>query len=110
MIALNHELPEDAIMPVSVASAQALARSMDETGVAVLGDVLPQAVLGRLRNWVAELIERQGARYFGFYGEQWIASSCLAPLFEDPGLRALMRQLYERKMGGGRHPATGSCR
>ena len=99
MIALNHELPDDAIMPVSVASAQALARSMDETGVAVLGNVLPQTILARLRNSVAELIEQQGARYFGFYGEQWMAGSCLAPLFEDPGLLALLRQLYEHKMG-----------
>lgn len=99
MIALNHELPDDAIKPMSAASAQALARSMDETGVAVLGDVLPQAVLARLRNSIADLIEQQGARYFGFYGAQWMASSCLAELYQDPGLLALLRRLYERKMG-----------
>ncbi|HEY4805614.1 MAG TPA: hypothetical protein VIH96_23620 [Paraburkholderia sp.] len=99
MTALNRELPRDAIAPVSVASAQALARSMDESGVGVLRDVLPEAILARLRSSVAELIEQQGARYFGFSGVEWMARSCLAPLCEDPGLLALLRQLYVRKMG-----------
>lgn len=99
MNALNDERQIDAIARVDVQSAQALAQSMDDDGVGVLYDIVPPAVLAKLRNGVAELVEQQGSRYFGFSGAQWISGTCLAPLFEDAGLHALLRQLYVRKMG-----------
>jgi hypothetical protein len=99
MTALQNKLPLDEFAPVSVASAQALAQSMDESGIRVLHDIVPDSVLAKLRSMVAALIEQNGAKYFGYSGAEWITSSCLAPLFEDPGLHALLRQLYVRKMG-----------
>lgn len=99
MTALNEERPIDEFARVDVQSAQALAQSMDDDGVGVLDDIVPAAMLAKLRNGVAELIEQHGTRYFGFNGAQWISGTCLAPLFEDAGLHALLRQLYVRKMG-----------
>ena len=99
MNTLDDERPLDEIVRVEVQSAQALAQSMDDDGVGVLYDIVPAAILAKLRNGVAELVEQDGARYFGFNGAQWISGTCLAPLFEDAGLHALLRQLYVRKMG-----------
>ncbi|WP_321962224.1 hypothetical protein [Paraburkholderia sp. J7] len=99
MNALNDERQLDEIARVDVQSAQALAKAMDDGGVGVLYDIVPPATLAKLRNGVAELVEQNGARYFGFSGAQWISGTCLAPLFEDAGLQALLRQLYVRKMG-----------
>ncbi|QGZ58972.1 hypothetical protein [Paraburkholderia acidiphila] len=99
MNALNDERLLDEIARVDVQSAQALAQSMDDDGVGVLYDIVPPAILAKLRKGVAELVEQNGSRYFGFSGAQWINGTCLAPLFEDAGLHALLRQLYVRKMG-----------
>ncbi|MCP3707220.1 hypothetical protein M3I54_09540 [Paraburkholderia sp. CNPSo 3274] len=99
MNVLNDERPLDEIARVDVESAQALAQSMDDDGVGVLDDIVPAAILTKLRSGVAELVGQHGTRYFGFSGAQWITGTCLAPLFEDPGLHALLRQLYVRKMG-----------
>ena len=96
---LNDERPLDEIVRIDVKSAQALAQSMDDDGVGVLDDIVPTAILTKLRSGVAELVRQQGTRYFGFSGAQWINGTCLAPLFEDSGLHALLRQLYVRKMG-----------
>ncbi|WP_322028783.1 hypothetical protein [Paraburkholderia sp. J76] len=98
MNALNDDLPLEEFARIGGESAPALAKSMDEDGVGVLYDIVPPAILARLRSGVAELIEQHGNRYFGFSGPQWINSTCLAPLFEDAGLQALLRQLYVRKM------------
>ncbi|MEM5315045.1 hypothetical protein [Paraburkholderia sp. JHI869] len=99
MNVLNEERPLDEVARVGVESAQALAESMDDDGVGVLYDSVPAAILTKLCSGVAELVEQHGTRYFGFNGAQWISGTCLAPLFEDSGLHALLRQLYVRKMG-----------
>ncbi|MEX3938565.1 hypothetical protein AB4Y44_03220 [Paraburkholderia sp. BR10937] len=99
MNVLDDERPQDEFVRVDVQSAQALAQSMDDDGVGVLRDIVPAAILTKLRSGVAVLVEQQGARYFGFSGAQWVTGTCLAPLFEDSGLHALLRQLYVRKMG-----------
>jgi hypothetical protein len=99
MNALNNELPLDDFAPVSAGSAPALAQSMDESGVGVLHDIVPASILAKLRSGVADLIEQNGARYYGFSNAEWMRGTCLAPLFDDAGLHALLRQLYVRKMG-----------
>jgi hypothetical protein len=99
MTAVKNDAPYDEFAPVSVSSAQALAQSMDETGFGVLHGVVPASILAKLRNGVDELIEQSGANYYGFSGAEWARTTCLAPLFEDAGLHALLRQLYVRKMG-----------
>ncbi|MCP3726136.1 hypothetical protein M3I53_23905 [Paraburkholderia sp. CNPSo 3272] len=99
MNVLDDERPLDEFVRVDVPSAQALAQSMDDDGVGVLRDIVPADMLTKLRSGVAELVGQQGARYFGFSGAQWVTGTCLAPLFEDSGLHALLRQLYVRKMG-----------
>lgn len=96
MIVLNDELPHDVF---ALGTAQALARSMDESGVGVLPDVVPDSTLAKLRAMVSELIEQNGARYFGFSNAEWIKNTALVPLLEDAGLLTLLRQLYVRKMG-----------
>jgi hypothetical protein len=57
MTTLHNKLPLDEFAPVSVASAQALAQSMDESGIGVLHDIVPDAILAKLRNTVAAPIE-----------------------------------------------------
>jgi len=99
MTALNDCLPADGFASVSAASAQALAESMDECGVGVLHHIVPDAILAQLRSFIAHQVEQHGGQYFGFGGNAWIAGTCLRPLFEDAGLHALLRSLYERKMG-----------
>ena len=98
MTALNDALPLDGFLPVSVESAKALAESMDDSGVGILHDVVPEAILTQMRSFVAQQIEQHSGQYFGLEGEAWIADTCLNPLFEDAGFRALLRSLYERKM------------
>jgi hypothetical protein len=99
MNVLDDERPLDEFVRVDVQSAQALAQSMDDDGVGVLDDIVPAAILTKLRSGVAELVGQQGARYFGFSGSQWVTGTCLAQLFEDSALHALLRELYVRKMG-----------
>jgi hypothetical protein len=99
MNVLNNELPPDEFAPVSVDSAAALAQSMDECGVGVLHDIVPPSILAKLRSGVADLIEQNGAKYYGFSNAEWVRGTCLAPLFDDAGLHALLRQLYVKKMG-----------
>jgi hypothetical protein len=99
MTVLKNELQPDEFAPVSAGSAPALAQSMDESGVGVLHDVVPPSIIAKLRSGVADLIEQNGARYYGFSNAEWVRGTCLAPLFEDAGLHALLRQLYVRKMG-----------
>jgi hypothetical protein len=99
MTALTPDLPLEEFAPVNVDSAQALAQSMDELGVGVLHDIVPDSILATLRSEVASLIEQHGAKYFGFSSAEWMSTTCLAPLYEDANLRALLRQLYVRKMG-----------
>ena len=99
MNALNNELPLDAFAPVTAGSAQALAQSMDESGVGVLQDIVPDSVLAKLRGIVAKLIDQNGTRYFGCSDAEWIANTGLRPLMKDAGLHALLRQLYVQKMG-----------
>ncbi|RQH02095.1 hypothetical protein [Paraburkholderia dinghuensis] len=98
MTALNDCLPPDGFAQVSAASAQALARSMDESGVGILHNIVPHAILSQLRSFVADQIAQHGGQYIGFEGKAWIADTCLSPLFEDAGLHALLRCLYEQKM------------
>ena len=102
MTALNDGFPLDGFLPVSVESAQALAESMDDSGVGILHDVVPEAILTQMRSFVAQQIELHGGQYFGLEGEAWIADTCLNPLFEDASFRALLRCLYrseERRVG-----------
>ncbi len=98
MTALNDGLPLDGFLPVSADSAQALAESMDDSGVGILHDIVPDAILAQMRSFVARQIEQHDGQYFGLEGEAWIADTCLNPLFEDAGFHALLRSLYERKM------------
>lgn len=98
MTASNDCLPPDGFATVSAASAQALAESMDESGVGILHHIVPDAILAQLRSFVAQQVEQHCGQYFGFEGNAWIAGTCLRPLFEDAGLHALLRCLYERKM------------
>ncbi|WP_158940000.1 hypothetical protein [Burkholderia sp. S171] len=98
MTALNDGLPLSGFLPVSAESAQALAESMDDSGVGILHDIVPEATLTQMRSFVAHQIEQHNGQYFGLEGAAWIVDTCLNPLFEDPGFRALMRSLYERKM------------
>ncbi|MFT4436961.1 hypothetical protein ACMX25_26730 [Caballeronia sp. 15715] len=98
MNALNDGLPLSGFLPVGAESAKALAESMDDTGVGILRDIVPDAILTQMRSFVAQQIEEHDGQYFGLEGEAWIAETCLNPLFEDPGFHALLRSLYERKM------------
>lgn len=98
MNALNDGLPLSGFLPVSADSAQALAESMDDSGVGILHDIVPDAILAQMRSFVARQIEQHDGQYFGLEGEAWIADTCLSPLFEDAGFHALLRSLYERKM------------
>ncbi|MFL9896990.1 hypothetical protein PQR71_02305 [Paraburkholderia fungorum] len=98
MSVLSDGLPPDGFVSVSPERAQALAESMDDSGVGILRYTVPDAVLAQLRSFVADQIERHGGQYFAFEGKAWIADTCLKPLFEDAGLHALLRCLYERKM------------
>jgi hypothetical protein len=99
MTVLTRDVLLDEFAPVNVEAAQALAQSMDESGVGVLHGIVPDSILATLRSEVAALIEQHGAKYFGFNGAEWISTTCFAPLYEDANLRALLRQLYVRKMG-----------
>jgi hypothetical protein len=99
MTALNDELQPDKFAPVSAGSAPALAQSMDESGVGVLHDIVPASMLAKLRSGVLDLVEQNGARYYGFSNVEWVRDSCLASLFDDAGLHTLLRQLYVGKMG-----------
>ncbi|WP_233863333.1 hypothetical protein [Paraburkholderia adhaesiva] len=83
---------------MSAASAHALAKSMDESGVGVLHQIVPHAILAQMRSFVAHHIEQHGGQYFAFEGNGWIGDTCLRPLFEDAGLQALLRCLYDLKM------------
>jgi hypothetical protein len=98
MTALNDGFRLAGFLPVSTESAQALAESMDDSGVGILHDIVPEAILTEMRSFVAQQIELHGGQYFGLGGEAWIADTCLNQLFEDAGFRALLRSLYERKM------------
>lgn len=98
MTALN-DGPLDGFLPVSAESAQALAESMDDSGVGILYDIVPEATLTQMRKFVAQQIEQHDGQYFGLEGKEWIGGTCLNPLYEDPGFHALLRALYERKMG-----------
>ncbi|WP_413185381.1 hypothetical protein [Paraburkholderia sacchari] len=98
MTALNDGFPPEGFAPVSAASAEALAKSMDESGFGILQHIVPDIKLAQLRSFVAHQIEQHGGQYFAFEGNAWIEESCLRPLFESAGLHALLRCLYERKM------------
>ncbi|CAG9200899.1 conserved hypothetical protein [Paraburkholderia tropica] len=98
MSAFNHGMSIDGYARVSAASAQSLAESMDETGVAVLHDVVPDEIIARMRGFVGDQIARRGGQYFSCEGTAWTADTCLRPLIEDAGLHALLRSLYEGKM------------
>ncbi|MFV3308131.1 hypothetical protein ACNFBT_22925 [Pseudomonas sp. NY15181] len=98
MTELNDCTPPDGFATLSAASAQALANSMDESGVGILHHIVPDAILAQLRSFITHQIEQHNGQYFSFEGMEWTAGTCLRPLFEEAGLRALMRCLYERKM------------
>jgi hypothetical protein len=91
MTALNDGLPLNGFLPVSAESAQALAESMDDSGVGILHDIVPEAILTQMRSFVAHQIEQHNGQYFGLEGEAWIVDTCLNPLFEDAGFHALLR-------------------
>jgi hypothetical protein len=84
---------------VSAESALALARSMDETGVGILHDIVPESILAKLRSAVTDLVEQNGSKYQSFSGADWIANTCLAPLFHDVEFRSLLHRLYAVKFG-----------
>ncbi|MBB2999105.1 MAG: hypothetical protein V4793_41970 [Paraburkholderia tropica] len=98
MTATNEWAASEGFAAVSPASAQALARSMDHYGVGVLHEIVPAAILAKLRSFIEQQIEQHGGQYFSFEGKSWITGTCLQPLFEDAGLQGLLRSLYERKM------------
>jgi hypothetical protein len=98
MNALNEGLPLHGFLPVNAESAQALAESMDNSGVGILHDIVPDAILTQMRSFVTHQIEQHSGQYFGLEGEAWIADTCLNSLFEDAGFHALLRCLYEWTM------------
>ncbi|WP_152223457.1 hypothetical protein [Pseudomonas sp. SCB32] len=98
MTELNNSTSPDGFATLSAASAQALASSMDESGVGILHQIVPDAILVQMRSFIAHQIEQHDGQYFSFEGMEWTVDTCLRPLFEDAGLRALFRCLYERKM------------
>lgn len=95
---LNDCTPPNGFATLSTASAQALANSMDESGVGILHHIVPDAILAQLRSFITHQVEQHNGQYFCFEGMEWTAGTCLRPLFEEAGLRTLMRCLYERKM------------
>ncbi|WP_207887293.1 hypothetical protein [Pseudomonas sp. 30_B] len=98
MTQLNDSTSPDGFVTLSDASMHALANSMDESGVGILHHSVPDAILAQMRSFIAHQIEQHDGQYFSFEGMEWTAGTCLRPLFEDVGLRALFRCLYERKM------------
>jgi len=72
---------------------------MDETGVGILHESVPDAILEEMRSFIRQQIKVHDGQYFNFAGKPWVSRTCLAPLVEDTGLRALLVSLYEQKMG-----------
>ena len=99
--ALSHELLES----VDMSDVETLCAAMNQTGFGVLHNVVPESVLGPMREYIGAELEKHDNQYFGLGGQDWIGESPLASIFRARGFRMVMSGLYQRGMDGGEPPS-----
>ncbi len=86
------------ISEISDARVASLVQQINETGVAVLSDVVAQTDLARARAFVATAIGNANG-YVAFAGPDSVTGSGLDDLSGSPAFVNLMRRLYEKGTG-----------
>jgi hypothetical protein len=94
----NDETRDELLPSLSAYDIETLARTMDESGVAVLRNVIPATRLDETRRYIRQELSRRGNQYFGLTGYDWIDASPLADLGRSSTFRDILAALWERAM------------
>jgi len=96
---LDRALIRSELLPVLCdAEVDALAHSMNVSGVAILRDVIPASILAQTRNFILRELHQRGGQYFYLKGFDWVDASPLGELVRSPAFRHVLRGLWERAM------------
>jgi len=99
MQSVDRAMIETELLPVlSDAEVDALAHSMDNTGIAILRDVIPDDMLAQARSYISRELDRHGGEYFFLEGVGWVNASPLAELGRSVAFRHILKGLWERGM------------
>jgi hypothetical protein len=96
---LGRELTRRAELPtLPVADINRLAQTIDTSGVAVLRDVIPAAMLDQARDYIKCKLHQHDNQYFGLAGREWIVASPLAELARSSAFHDILAALWEHAM------------
>lgn len=80
------------------AEVDALAHTMDASGVAVLRDAVPASMLAQTRRFIERELDQRGHQYFFLEGRDWIDASPLGAVARSYAFRRILTGLWERAM------------
>ena len=90
---------EPLLRPFGPTDVDQLVAAMDDCGVGVLRNVVPETLLAPMREYIGRELDSRDGQYFGLGGMEWIAQSPLEAVLRAPGFREIFGALYQHSMG-----------